>query len=139
MKNRIRRLAEMNWDYVFGGMGTDDFNVSGSGGKCPGTDYEIKVMWAHTELMLSAMMILEYTGEVWALEWYERAREYCLKTMANTANGVWRQAVDRSGRDRKRPGISIYRKDNFHQVRYLMMNLLSIERIIKNGRKIRSL
>jgi mannose/cellobiose epimerase-like protein (N-acyl-D-glucosamine 2-epimerase family) len=139
MKNRIRRLIEMNWDYVFEGMGTDDFNVFGSDGKCPGTSFDIKVMWAHTELLLSTMMILEYTGETWALEWYERSREYCMKTMANTGNGVWRQAVDRLGIDKKRPGISIYRKDNFHQIRYLMMNLLSIGRIIKNDRKIRSL
>ena len=45
---------------------------------------------------------------------------------------VWRQAVDRRGKDIKRVGISTKRKDNFHQVRMYMLNLLSIERMIKN-------
>lgn len=138
MKKRIRRLIEMNWDYVFGGMATEEYNVFSSAGKCLGPFPDLKVMWAHTELLLSTMMIFENTGEVWAKEWYERGRHYSLKVFANTGNGVWRQGVDRFGIDRKRPGISIYRKDNFHQIRYQMMNLLSIERMIRN-KKINSM
>lgn len=42
--------------------------------------------------------------------------------------------MDRMGADKQRPGISIYRKDNFHQVRYLMMNLEVIERMIQSQR-----
>ncbi len=136
MKSRIRRLIEMNWDYVFGGMGTEEFNVFSSEGKCQGPSFDLKVMWAHTELLLSTMMIFENTGETWAKEWYERGRKYTINAMANTGNGVWRQAVDRFGIDKKRPGISIYRKDNFHQIRYQMMNLLSIERMIRNKQKL---
>jgi N-acylglucosamine 2-epimerase len=135
-KNRIHHLIEMGWDYVFDGLGTEDYYVFSLNGKCQGPDFDLKVMWAHTELLVATMMILEYTGESWAKEWYERGRDYCLKTMANTGNGVWRQAVDRFGKDKPRPGISNYRKDNFHQVRYLMMNLLSIERMITNKNKI---
>ena len=132
MKVRIRRIIEMNWDYIFGGMETEEFNVFSEGEKCQGASFGLKVMWAHTELLLSTIMILEQTGEAWAKEWYERGRQYTIRTMANTGNGVWRQAVDRFGADKKRPGISIYRKDNFHQIRYQMMNLLSIGRMIKN-------
>lgn len=139
IKNRIRRLVEMDWDYVFGGMGTEEYNVFSSNGKCRGSDYDLKVMWAHTELLISTMSILEHTGEVWAKEWYERGREYSLKAFTCKECGVWRQAVDRKGKDKQRPGISIYRKDNFHQIRYLMMNLQSIERMIKNGGRINSL
>lgn len=135
VKSRIRRLIEMTWDYVFEGMGTEDYFVFSSGGKCQGPDFDLKVMWAHTELLVATMMVLEHTGETWAKEWYERGREFCLRTMANTKNGIWRQAADRFGNDRKRPEISIYRKDNFHQVRYQMMNLLSIERMIRNKNK----
>jgi N-acylglucosamine 2-epimerase len=139
LKNRIRRLIEMDWDYVFDGLGTEEYIVFSKDGKCPGSTFDLKVMWAHTELLIATMAIFEHTGEIWAKEWYERGREYCLKTMANTGNGVWRQAVDRFGKDKQRPGISIYRKDNFHQVRYQMMNLLSIERMIKNRGKISSI
>jgi mannose/cellobiose epimerase-like protein (N-acyl-D-glucosamine 2-epimerase family) len=135
VKTRIRRLIEMTWDYVFEGMGTEDYFVFSTDGKCQGPDFDLKVMWAHTELLVATMMVLEHTGETWAKEWYERGREYCLRTMANTGNGIWRQAADRFGNDKQRPGISIYRKDNFHQVRYQMMNLLSIERMITNKNK----
>lgn len=131
-KNRIHHLIEMNWDYVFGGLCTENYYVFSSDGKCAGPAYDYKVMWAHCEMLIATMMILEHTGEIWAQEWYERGRKYCLKTMANTPHGVWRQATDRFGKDKKRPGISIYRKDNFHQIRYLMINLLAIERIIRN-------
>jgi N-acylglucosamine 2-epimerase len=133
VKKRIRRIIEMSWDYVFDGLGTENYYVFCSKGNCQGPEYDLKVMWAHTELLVATMTVLEYTGETWAKEWYERGKEYCLKNMANTGNGVWRQAVDRFGKDKKRPDISIFRKDNFHQIRYQMMNLLSIERMIKNN------
>ncbi len=133
IKTRVRRLIEMTWDYVFEGMGTEDYYVFRKEDKCQGPELDLKVMWAHTELLVATMTIFEHTGEVWAKEWYERGREYCLKHMADTGTGVWRQAVDRFGKDKQRPGISIYRKDNFHQIRYQMMNLLSVERMIRNG------
>jgi mannose/cellobiose epimerase-like protein (N-acyl-D-glucosamine 2-epimerase family) len=136
IKERVRRLVEMSWDYVFGGLGTENYYVFGSDGKCQGPEFDLKVMWAHTELLIATMTILESTGETWAREWYERGREYALRTMANTENGVWRQAVDRFGNDKQRPEISIYRKDNFHQVRYQMLNLMSIERMMSDKNKI---
>jgi hypothetical protein len=51
-----------------------------------------------------------------------------------TDHGVWRQAVDRRGSGKQRPGISPYRKGNFHQPRCLMLNLLDVERLIDRGR-----
>ena len=136
VKNRIHRLIEMDWDYVFDGMGTEEYNVFSHKGKCQGPTYDLKVMWAHTELLIATMTIFEHTGEVWAKEWYERGRKYCMKTFTDKECGVWRQAVDRFGTNKQRPGISIYRKDNFHQIRYMMMNLISVERMIKNKGKI---
>ena len=44
--------------------------------------------------------------------------------------GVWRQAVDRQGKDLKRVGVSTKRKDNFHQARYLMLDLLCVKRML---------
>lgn len=132
-KNRIRHVTEMGWDYVFGGLCSETYHVFGSEKNCPGPNYDLKVMWAHAELLIAAMKILELTGEVWAKEWYERAREFCLKNLANTTTGVWREAVNRFGENQKRPIISVYRKDNFHPIRYLMLNLLAIERMLQNN------
>ncbi len=134
VKGRFRRLVEMNWDYVFEGFG-ESFNVFGTSGKAAGTDFEIKCMWPLCEIMVGCMTVLEYSGDVWAKEWYERVRAFTLRTMT-TDYGVWRQAVDRSGKDKKRPTISIYRKGSFHQPRYMMLDMLSLERMIKNNGKL---
>ncbi len=134
-KNRIRRYIEMTWDYVFEGMGDTRYNVLGSDGVCAGPDFDTKNMWSECEALVGTMLTFEYTGDVWALEWYERVRAFTLRTMT-TRFGVWRQAVDRFGNDRQRRGISTYRKDNFHQVRYQMYNLQSLERIIENEGKL---
>jgi N-acylglucosamine 2-epimerase len=135
-KDRIRRLIEMNWDYVYEGWGTNSFHVFSSENESRGPSFDVKNMWAHTEILVACMTVLEYTGEVWAKEWYERAREYTIRTMANTGHGVWRQAVDRYGDGLKRSGISEYRKGNFHQPRYMMMNIMSLDRMIKNNGKL---
>ena len=135
-KNRIRRLLEMCWDYVFDGWGDGNFFVHQTPDHRRGPEYEVKTMWAHCEILIACITILEYTGEVWAKEWYERTRAFTLRTMANTGHGVWRQAVDRYGKDLKRAGVSSKRKGNFHQPRCLMMNLLSLERMIQNAGKL---
>ncbi len=135
-KNRIRRLLEMCWDYVFDGWGDGNFFVHASPEHGRGPEYEVKTMWAHCEILIACLTVLEYTGEIWAKEWYERTRAYILKTMANTGHGVWRQAVDRYGKDVKRVGISTKRRGNFHQPRCLMLNVLSLERMINNAGKL---
>ena len=135
LKGRVRRLLEMSWDYIFEGMGDTEYNVFATDSRPAGPVLDIKSMWSHTEVLIACMTILEYTGDVWAKEWYERARGFTLRTMT-TGTGVWRQAVDRYGENKKRSGISIYRKGNFHQPRCLMMNMLSLERMIKNRGKL---
>lgn len=131
-KERIRRLIEMTWDYVFGGMCSEDYHVFETDGKRPGPNLDLKVMWAHTEMLIATLSVFEHTGETWAREWYERCRAYSHRCFATKSHGVWIQAVDRMGADKQRPGISIHRKDNFHQIRYLMMNLEAIERMIQS-------
>jgi len=128
-KARVRRILEMCWDHIFGGFGDGNFNVFGHAKAPPGPDFRVKTMWAHCEAMVACLMILEHTGEPWAAEWYGRLREYTLKTMPVPGHGVWRQAVDRLGKDVKRVGVSTKRKDNFHQARYMMLDLLALERM----------
>lgn len=132
-KRRIRRVIEMCWDYVFEGWSDGNFFVHATDERRRGPEYEVKTMWAHCEILIACTTVLEYTGETWAKEWYERARRYILNTMANTGHGVWRQAVDRYGKDLKRVGVSPKRKGNFHQPRMLMLNILSLKRMIDNA------
>lgn len=129
---RIRRILEICWDYVYEGFASNEFYVFETSEYPQGPNYNIKSMWAHSEILIATMTIYEYTGAEWARQWYERTHEYVLKTMANTDNSVWQQAVDRFGNSLKRKEISEKRKGNFHQPRCIMLNLLSIEQLIKN-------
>ncbi|HLA85579.1 MAG TPA: AGE family epimerase/isomerase [Thermoguttaceae bacterium] len=129
---RFHRLLEMCWDYVFEGWASDDFLVFADGKHPGGPKYDVKTMWAHCEILLACMMCLEYTGATWAKEWYERTRAYALRTMPVAGHGVWRQAVDRLGKDLQRAGTSAKRKCNFHPPRYMMRNILSLERMIEH-------
>jgi mannose/cellobiose epimerase-like protein (N-acyl-D-glucosamine 2-epimerase family) len=131
LKDRIRRMIELSWDYIFGGMGYSDYYVFDTTEHAAGGVWDLKAMWAHCEILIAAMTILEYTGEVWAKEWYERCREWTWRVMS-TDCGVFRQAVDRYGNNKARPGIPESRRDNFHEPRYYMMNILSLERIMRN-------
>ena len=132
-QRRMRRLIEMNWDYVFDGLCGNNFLVFGDQRRPPGPELDTKTMWPHCEAMIGCLSILEHTGEPWARQWYERIRAYTLRTMPVPHHGVWRQAVDRRGNDRQRVGVSTKRKDNFHQARYLMLDTLCLQRMIARG------
>ncbi|MEN6450273.1 MAG: AGE family epimerase/isomerase [Thermoguttaceae bacterium] len=133
---RVRRVVEMCWDYVFDGWAGGDCFVFATPQHSQGPDYSVKTMWSQCEILIACLTILEYTGQAWAKEWYDRVRAFTLRTMPVARHGVWRQAVDRRGNDIKRAGISTTRKDNFHQVRMLMLNLLTLDRMIRNERRL---
>jgi mannose/cellobiose epimerase-like protein (N-acyl-D-glucosamine 2-epimerase family) len=132
-RKRILRLLEMNWDYVFDGLCGNNFLVFGDPRRAPGPELDMKSMWPHCEAMIGCLMILENTNDPWASHWYGRVRDYALRTMPVAQHAVWRQAVDRRGKDRKRVGVSTKRKDNFHQARYMMLDMLCLERMIGHG------
>jgi len=135
-KERLKRYIEMGWDYVFDGFGTGDYFVFGGPGRLQGTNYEVKTMWHQCEVMLACLTVLEYTGEVWAREWYERTRAFALRTVGQSPTGVWDQATDRRGNIIPRKEYHPQRRDNFHQARYMMLDMLALERMIKNRGKL---
>ena len=133
---RIRRYIEIGWDYAFEGFGDLHYWVFDGPDRTRAKMYGTKSMWSHTELMIATLHILENTGENRAREWYERVRKYAIKAF-DTDYGVWRQAVDRFGKDKERKVVyNPNRKGNYHFPRYLILNLLCIERMIKNKGKI---
>ena len=91
-------------------------------------------MWAHTEILVGCMLVIENTGETWAREWYQRTWEYVIKTFC-LGVGAWEQAVNRQGEpiSREKWGINPMRRGNYHQPRFLMLNILSLNRMIKRG------
>ncbi|MBT4482861.1 MAG: hypothetical protein HOC71_04185 [Candidatus Latescibacteria bacterium] len=130
-KNIIIRYIEMSWDYVFEGFGDGHFYVFDGLDRTSKKLYGIKSMWSHCELLIALMHIYEYTLDHRAKDLYERVRAYTIKAF-DTDYGVWRQAVNRFGGEVQRDGVPSKRKGNFHQPRYLMLSILSLDRLIKN-------
>ena len=60
---RIHRLLEMCWDYVFDGWGDGDYFVFNTAKHQQGPDFSVKTMWAHCEVLIACLTILEYTGQ----------------------------------------------------------------------------
>ncbi len=127
-KNRMRRLIEMSWDYVYDGTCDTAYQAVAINDTPAGPFLDVKTMWAQSEVALGCLFAYEQTGEAWAQEWFDRSWNYLQRTMP-TDHGVWRQAVDRKGRDKQRAGISNYRRGNFHQPRCLMYMMKSLERM----------
>lgn len=135
-KNLIRRYLEIGWDYVFEGLGSTHFYVFDGPGRTREKLYGVKEGWAHHEILIALLHVIEYTGEDWAKIWYDRAHKYIVEKF-DTECGVWKQSLNRFGgevdsslkiRSRWHPK----RRDNFHQPRMMMLNLLSLDRMIKN-------
>lgn len=131
-KNNFRRYLEMGWDHIFDGWADEDYNVFAGDDHVQGPDYSIKTMWAHTEILVGCMMVIENTGEAWAKDWYNRTWEYVKKTYC-LGVGAWEQAVNRQGEpiSREKWGINPMRRGNYHQPRFLMLNILSLDRMIE--------
>jgi len=127
----------MGWDHIFDGWASEDYFVFRGEDHVLGTDYSTKTMWAHTEILVGCMKVIENTGEAWAWDWYQRTWEYVKKTFRLGA-GAWEQAVNRRGEpiSRERWGINPMRRGNYHQPRFLMLNMLSLNRMIQRGEKL---
>ncbi len=133
-KNNFRRYLEIGWDHIFDGWADEDYYVFVSDDHILGTDYSTKTMWAHTEILIGCMLVIENTGETWAKDWYKRTWEYVIRTFC-LGVGAWEQAVNRQGEpiSREKWGINPMRRGNYHQPRFLMLNILSLNRMIKRG------
>ena len=136
-RGSFRRYLEMGWDYNFDGWASEDYHVFDGEDFNLGTDYTTKTMWAHTEILIGCMMVIETTGEAWAWDWYQRTWDYVKKTFRQGA-GAWEQAVNRMGEpiSREKWGINPNRRGNYHQPRFLMLNMLSLDRMIRGKNRI---
>ncbi|MBT4483906.1 MAG: hypothetical protein HOC71_09540, partial [Candidatus Latescibacteria bacterium] len=137
--NIVRKHVEIGWDYIYGGLGAHYYVFDGPG-RTREKQYDLKEGWSNFELMIPLIFIVEYTGEYWAKEYYDKLYHYIIKTY-DTDWGVWKQSVNRFGgpisRDlyiRKRWHPK--RKGNFHQPRAMMYNMLSFNRMIHNKGKL---
>jgi N-acylglucosamine 2-epimerase len=92
-----------------------------------------KVLWAQEETLIGLLMIMEDTGAGWARKEFERLHEYMVATYPLRARGivspVWIYAADRTV-SLEAFGRMPARLENYHHPRFLMLNLLAVERML---------
>jgi mannose/cellobiose epimerase-like protein (N-acyl-D-glucosamine 2-epimerase family) len=124
----FRRHVEVAWDDVYGGVFRNLQNVDRN------TWILDKVLWAQQEVLIGCMMIIERTGAPWATEMFNRMYTYMRDKYPLKSYGspLWRYASDR--RVSHEAFLRMPKRvENYHHPRYLMLNLLSLERMIKRS------
>jgi len=124
----FRQHAEVAWDEVYGGFFHTLKNVEESVWE------ERKYAWVQEEVLIGTMMLVEHAGAEWAQEVFSRAYRYVRDKLRLKKRGysLHMRAADRKATfTRHADNIDI-----FHNPRHLMLNLLSLERLIDRGGKV---
>jgi mannose/cellobiose epimerase-like protein (N-acyl-D-glucosamine 2-epimerase family) len=125
--DRFKRHVEVLWDDVYGGLFTlkhADKNIWNTN----------KPLWLQVEVLFGSLTMLELTGDPWALKWFERMYAYVRDAFYLGKHGLplWMDGGDRKvtfAPHTKSVGI-------FQQPRHLMLNLVTLNRMIENGGRI---
>ncbi len=120
---RFRRHVEVAWDDVYGGAFRSLDHVDKNIWKVD------KVLWLQEEVLIGSLYIVEHTGAAWAREIFDRMNDYVRKKFVLRQYGfpLWMHAADRKATFERHTT----RVENFHHPRHLMLNLLSIQRMVK--------
>ncbi len=119
---RFKRHIEVAWDDVYGGVFRSLDHVNENIWK---TD---KVLWAQEEVLIGSLFMIEHTGDQWAKDMFAQMYEYVIDKFPLKQYGypLWILGADRKVTFKEQTT----RVGNFHHPRHLMLNILSLERMI---------
>ena len=121
---RLKRHIEVAWDDVYGGF-FRAMEVNGA------LTFD-KVLWLQEEVLIGTMILMEHTDLEWPAWWFDRTFHYVQDKFPLRQHGypMWIMGGDRKVTYQPKTA----RKGNFHHPRHLMLNLLSLDRMIeRNG------
>ena len=126
---RFMRHVEVAWDYVYGGVFRSLDNV-----KRNAWTLDVVLLF-QVEALNGCMLLAEHTGSQWARDWYAKFFDFIQNRYDLRKHGYspWMSTGDRTGTP---PEFSSPRIGNFHYPQSLMLNILSMERIIERGGKV---
>lgn len=125
---KFKRHVEVAWDDVYGGVFRCLEDVNNNTWKVD------KVLWEQAEVLIGTLLLIEHTGDPWAFQWFEKTFRYVIENYPLKKYGY---SLWNIGGDRKMTFIKEgTRIENYHHPRYLMLNILSLERIINAGGKV---
>jgi len=124
---RFRRHVEVAWDDVYRGAFRSLDHVDKNIWKVD------KVLWLQEEVLIGSLFMVEHTGLQWAKEMFDRMFHYVQDKFVLKKHGLplWIFSADRKVTFAPHAD----RIENFHHPRHLMLNLLSLERMIKRKGK----
>jgi len=120
----FKRHVDVAWDDIYGGHFHVLDNVSTN------TWTLNKLRWLQEEILIGALILIEHTGDEWALNCFARTEAYVREKYVRPEYAF---IID-SG-DRKMEKHSRVRAEHYHYPRQLMVSILAIDRILKRGEK----
>jgi N-acylglucosamine 2-epimerase len=127
----FRRHCEVSQDRVYGGLLRNLRNVDTN-------DWTLdKTLFPHQEALIGSLLMLDQTGDPWAREFYTSLDQYSRAhfPMKKIGSSLW-QVIGNRQVDLT---PEMKRAENYHHPRFLMLNLLATERLIRrNGKPLRS-
>lgn len=137
---RIRRHIDVGWDHVYGAL-CGAVNVDAGGYVWPdenpmGTDLHfrftgeyqyMKPMWALNEILVAALNIIERTGAEWARHYFDESQRLIDEKFSMKPHGQPGYMLFADRRMTYVPRTS--RQDNYHPLRQLMLNILTLDRM----------
>lgn len=120
----FKRHVNAAWDDVYGGHFHVLENVSTN------TWALNKLRWLQEEILIGALILIEHTGDEWALNCFAKTEAYVREKYVRPEYAF---VID-SG-DRKMEKHSQVRAEHYHYPRQLMVSILAIDRILSRGEK----
>jgi N-acylglucosamine 2-epimerase len=127
----FQRHCEVSQDRVYGCLLRNLRNVDTN-------DWTLdKTLFPHQEALIGSLLLIEQSGDPWALAFYQSLDRYTRAhfPMKKLGSPLWQVIGDRQ----VTPTPDMARAENYHHPRFLMLNLLTTERLIRrNGRPART-
>ena len=139
---RIRRHLDAGWDHVYGGL-IQWVNVDQAGYQWPpetppGTGLELhfageyeymKTLWGLNEVMVATLNVFEHTRAEWAARYFNLAHQLVKEKFSQKSCGYPAGYMLFAAR-RMAPQPHVARQDNYHPARQMMLNILTLDRMM---------
>ena len=140
---RIRRHLDVGWDYVYGGLcqwvNVDHPHYQWPAETPPGAHVEMrfageyeymKPLWAQVEVLVATLYIFERTRAEWAARYFDMAFDIIDRKFSQKPRGYPAGYILFADR-RITPQPHAGRQDNYHPLRQLILNIMTLDRMIR--------
>ena len=141
---RVHRHMDVGWDHVYGGI-SEWVNVDQGGYQWPpetpvGTDLEfryvgeyhyMKALWALNEAMIATLNVYERTGAEWSARYFDMCYKVLNEKFSQKKRSLPGYMLFADRKMTAQPHVA--RQDNYHPPRQLMLNILTLNRMIQRS------